>query len=85
MELKDATIIPAKQARIRFGEILDKSYYEGEQFLVVKKKTPMAIIVGVPVWKKLQSKRNRKTQLPQFKASDLGEMKIPLTREYMYE
>lgn len=85
MEIKDTTIIPAKQARIRFVEILDKSYYEGERFLIVKKKVPMAIIVGVRTWEKLQSAQKGKASLPKFTSSNLGKMKIFLTREYMYE
>ncbi len=83
--LKTSISIPAKQARMRFGEILDKSYYNGDQFLIIKKKTPVAIIVGVRAWEKMQNAQNAKSPLPRFTSSDLGKMKISLIRENMYE
>ncbi len=85
LEFKDTTIIPAKQARLRFGEILDKSYYQGDQFLIVKKKIPMAIIVGVRIWEELQSSKKGQAAIPKFTSSNLGKMKLVLTREHMYE
>ena len=78
--------IPAKQARIQFGELLERARWGNERFLITKKAKPLAYITGVQeeLNKKVQVKRGKVKQKKfPFKAYPLG-IKIPLTREYMY-
>lgn len=77
-------MIPAKQARIRFGEILGEAFYQDKRFLVTKKNKPMVIIVGMCDWERLNKKALSKKK-PRFRAYNLGRIEIPLTRDKMYE
>ncbi len=46
--LQKPTSIQALDARQRFGELLDLSYYQGKQFQIMRKDKPMAWIVSQP-------------------------------------
>lgn len=39
--------IPAKQARVQFGELLERARWGNERFLITKKGKPMAYLIGV--------------------------------------
>ena len=45
--------IPAKEARVRFGEVIDRARYGHTSFLVKKAGKPMAIILGIEDYKSL--------------------------------
>ena len=83
------TIISAKNARVRFGEVLDEAFYKGREFLVMKKNKPMAMVIGMPTWEKTKQNgsqtKDQKDEKTKFKAYNMGEFKTPLTREYMYD
>ncbi|MFH1890803.1 MAG: type II toxin-antitoxin system Phd/YefM family antitoxin [Candidatus Kuenenbacteria bacterium] len=78
--------ISAKKARTRFGELLDQAFYQGQDFLVVKKNKPMAVMIGLPEWNARIRKQANKKKLPNGKFSDynMGKFKINLTREKIY-
>ena len=44
--IKQAHVIPALEARQRFGELLELSYYKNQRFLISRKNKPMAWLVG---------------------------------------
>lgn len=46
--LQKPTSVQALDARQRFGELLDLSYYQGKQFQIMRKDKPMAWIVSQP-------------------------------------
>ncbi len=56
--------IPAIEARRRFGELLDKTYYRGESFIVERAGEPKAAIVPVREYQELQ--RQKKAAKAQF-------------------
>ena len=73
--------IPAKQARIKFGELLERARWGDTRFLITKKEKPLAYLTGVEVEK--PKKQKHKARFP-FKGHDLGVFKTPLTRRDMY-
>jgi len=81
------TMIPAKQARIQFGALLDQACYRGAEYVIMKKNKPMAVIIGHKEWQRSKTSKRipwrRAIKMPG--SYDLGEIKIPLTREYMYD
>ena len=82
------SIISAKKARINFGEVLDEAFYGGKEFLVTKKDKPMVVIMGVGQRQKLRTQNDAQSKIKtsvKFPTHNLGKMKLPLTRENMYD
>lgn len=42
------TLIPAISARKQLGSLLERVYYQGQQFQITRKDKPMARLVGEP-------------------------------------
>lgn len=59
-----SVFIPAIEARRRFGELLDKTYYRGESFIVERAGEPKAAIVPIREYEELQ--RQKKMAKEQF-------------------
>ena len=74
--------IPAKQARIKFGELLERARWGDVRFLITKKDRPLGYLSGLQEAKKKKDKMSK--PFP-FKGRPLGAFKTPLTREYMYD
>lgn len=46
-------VIPAFQARQRFGQLLDEARYRGHRFVVERAGKPMAVVVGIVEWQNI--------------------------------
>ena len=63
--------IPAKEARVKFGEIIDRARYGHTQYLVKKGAKPMAVILGVEDYEDILDTIDtlREETSPEFQAS----------------
>lgn len=86
IELKE---IPAKAARVGFGQLISKAHFGGEQFLITKKTKPMAVVIGIHEFRELRKPGLTKAARPRrnirFPVHKVGKLKTPITREYIYE
>jgi len=67
--------IPAKQARVKFGEIINQANYEGKSFVITKQGKPVARLEGIarPDRDENQDgKKSNKRKAPRFPEFDLG-------------
>ncbi len=77
------THIAAKEARIRFGELLERARYGGLSYIITKKGKPVARLEGL-----LPYKRNQKNKKADnvFRVFDLGTITIAhIRRTSLYE
>ena len=81
--------IPAVEARVHFGEIMQKSFKNGDRFLVEKSGIPMVAIINAEDYAKLiQERENRfkildkiKAKLPRFGSDEVeGDIAYAITQ-----
>ena len=71
--------IPAVEARVHFGEIIMKSFKDGERFIVEKAGIPMVVIMNAREYERIiQEREERFKLLDQFKMNlpDVSEEEI---------
>jgi hypothetical protein len=71
--------IPAVEARVHFGEIMQKSFKNGDRFVVEKSGIPMVVILNADDYSKLVGEREERfrvldkirAKLPRFSAEEV--------------
>lgn len=56
-------IIPAVEARVHLGEIMKRSYQNGERFIVEKSGIPMVVILSADEYRNLLEERAQRFEI----------------------